>query len=77
MPNLGVSKEVKFQHRMAGSSVARRECRNNSDSSRVGMKKLLKTRTGNVVNVDTVETSPTIDNPESHPTARRHFGLSA
>jgi hypothetical protein len=27
------------------------------------------TRRGNVVNVDTVETTPTIDNPEDHPTA--------
>jgi hypothetical protein len=30
------------------------------------------TRTGNVVNVETVETTPTIDNPEDHPTACVH-----
>jgi hypothetical protein len=31
---------------------------------------------GNVVNVETVETRPPIDNPEDHPTACGHFGVS-
>jgi len=35
------------------------------------------TRTGNAANVETVETTPIIDNSEDHPTARGHFGLSA
>jgi hypothetical protein len=35
------------------------------------------TRTGNVVNVETVESTPTIDNPDHHPMACGHVGLSA
>jgi hypothetical protein len=35
------------------------------------------TRTGNVVNVGTVGTSPTIDNPEDHPMACGQFGFRA
>ena len=34
------------------------------------------TRTGNMVNVDTVTTMTTMDNREDHPRACRHFGLS-
>ena len=40
------------------------------------MKGFFMTRTGNVVNVETVETSPANDNPQDHPTACTHFGLS-
>ncbi len=31
------------------------------------MKEFFRIRTDNLVNVDTVETMPTIDNPEDHP----------
>jgi hypothetical protein len=41
------------------------------------MKGVFMTRTGNVVNVDTVKTMTTIGNREDHPRARGHFGLSA
>jgi hypothetical protein len=65
MPNLGVSKEVQFQHRMDGSRVARRECRSNSDRvSRQlgeferGIKGSFMARTSNVVNVEAVEITP-------------------
>ena len=41
------------------------------------MKGAFMTPTGNVVNVDSVETTPTIDNPEDHSMACGQFGLSA
>ena len=34
-------------------------------------------RTGNVVDVETVETTPSVDNPEGHPTAYERFGSNA
>jgi hypothetical protein len=68
MPNPGVSKRLKCQHRMEDSSVASRDCRNYSDrSSAEG--EFFTTQAGNVVNVETVETRRLIDRPEDHPTA--------
>ena len=41
------------------------------------MKWVFMTRTGNVVKVDTVKTTPTIDSADDIPMACGYFGLSA
>jgi len=46
MPNPRVCKEVKFQHRMEGSSVTSWHCRNSSDSSSAERRRSFTTPSG-------------------------------
>ena len=76
MPNPGVSKPLKSQHRMEISSVGV-ESVEIIPTVQAWNEGVFVTRTANVVNVEAVETTPTIDNKQDHPTACEHFGLSA
>jgi hypothetical protein len=77
MPNLRVPKELKCQYRIEDGGVVELRLSKLLRQFGRGMKVCFMTRTDNIVNVDAVETRPTIDSLESQATACGHFGLSA
>jgi hypothetical protein len=75
MPNLPLPKELKCQSGWK-TEVLRVETVEIIPTVRAGNEWVFVIRTGNVVNVETVEATPAIDNSGDHPTARGHFGLT-
>ena len=71
MPNLSVSKQVRFQHWMEKQQCCALRVSRRFRQFEQGMKGLFVTRTGNVANVETVEPTPAIDSPEDPSNGRR------